>query len=149
MAGVALRVAQTEDSPVVTEIFLATRREMPYLPVLHTDEETAEFFAGLVTRGLVQLAERDDRVLGFAAVHGSWLEHLAVRPGAQSQGIGGRLVDWTKGLLPTGIDLWVFQQNVRARAFYASHGFREVLLTDGADNEEHQPDAYLRWEPDA
>jgi GNAT superfamily N-acetyltransferase len=147
MADVTLRTARAEDSAVVTEIFLATRRHMPYLPVLHTDEDTAEHFAGVVGHSHVELAERDGTTVGFAAVQGSWLEHLNVRPDAQSAGVGSRLMQWATELLPTGIDLWVFQQNSRARAFYASHGFFVVTLTDGADNEERQPDAHMRWEP--
>jgi ribosomal protein S18 acetylase RimI-like enzyme len=147
MARVTLRPAGSGDSPAVTEIFLAARREMRYLPVLHTDEETAEHFAGVVRQSRVQLAERDGRVVGFAAVGGSWLEHLNVHPSAQSAGIGSRLMEWAKGVLPDGVDLWVFQENVRARAFYEAHGFRVVLLTDGEDNEEKRPDAHMRWDP--
>ena len=41
------------------------------------------------------------------------------------------------------LQLWTFQVNDRARAFYARHGFREVELTDGATNEEHEPDVRL------
>jgi GNAT superfamily N-acetyltransferase len=149
MAVVTLRTARDEDSAVVTEIYLAARREMRYLPVLHTDEDTAEHFAGVVRTSHVELAERDGRAVGFAAVEGSWLEHLNVHPDAQSAGVGGRLMEWVKGFLPTDIDLWVFQENSGARAFYSSHGFHVVSLTGGSDNEEKQPDAHMRWEPSA
>ncbi|HXQ59922.1 MAG TPA: GNAT family N-acetyltransferase [Acidimicrobiales bacterium] len=147
MADVTLRTAGAEDAADVTEIYLATRRQMPYLPVLHTDEDTAGHFAGVVQRSHVELAVRDGTTVGFAAVKGSWLEHLHVRPGAQSAGVGGLLIQWVKQFLPSGVDLWVFQENTRARAFYASHGLRVVTLTDGADNEEHRPDAHMRWDP--
>jgi ribosomal protein S18 acetylase RimI-like enzyme len=147
MTGVTLRTAGDGDSAAVTGIYLAARRPMHYLPVLHTDEDTAEHFAGVVRQCHVELAERRGVPVGFAAVKESWLEHLNVHPDAQSAGIGSRLMAWVKETLPTGIDLWVFQQNTRARAFYESHGFRVVRLTDGADNEEKQPDAHMRWEP--
>ena len=41
--------------------------------------------------------------------------------------------------------LWTFQRNQRARRFYERRGFRLVLLTDGADNEEKEPDALYEW----
>lgn len=31
------------------------------------------------------------------------------------------------------------------RRFIAEHGFAEVELTDGADNEEREPDVLLAW----
>ena len=43
------------------------------------------------------------------------------------------------------LQLWTFQVNVRARAFYRHHGFREVELTDGRANEEREPDVRLEW----
>ena len=50
-------------------------------------------------------------------------------------------------LQPTGFDLWVFQRNTRALDFYARYDCLEVRRTDGADNEEHEPDVLLRWSP--
>ena len=41
--------------------------------------------------------------------------------------------------------LWVFQENVGARRFYERRGFRLVRETDGAGNEEKEPDALLEW----
>jgi GNAT superfamily N-acetyltransferase len=147
MTGVTLRAARGADAPAVTAVFLAARRGMTYLPVLHTDDETARFVADLVATARVQVAERDGAVLGFAVVRGSWLEHLNVHPEAQSAGVGSRLIAWAKEVVPTGLDLWVFQRNTRARALYASHGWRDLVLTDGADNEEGQPDVHMRWDP--
>ncbi len=42
-------------------------------------------------------------------------------------------------------ELWTFQQNLRARAFYEARGFVLVQLTDGSDNEEKTPDALYAW----
>ena len=100
MTGATLRAAGPGDSPAVTDVYLGARREMRYLPVLHTDEETAEHFAGVVDRCRVELAERHGRVIGFAALHGSWLEHLNVHPDAQSEGVGSLLMTWAKEGLP-------------------------------------------------
>jgi len=43
------------------------------------------------------------------------------------------------------LQLWTFQRNARARAFYEKRGFALVRLTDGADNEEGEPDALYLW----
>jgi GNAT superfamily N-acetyltransferase len=146
MAEVTLRAAGTADAPAITEVFLGARRGMTYLPHLHTDDETARFIFDLVRQAQVQVAVRDGAIVGFAAVRASWLEHLNVHPRAQNAGIGSRLIQWAKQTSPTGLDLWVFQRNTRARALYAAHGWRVVLQTDG-DNEEGQPDVRMQWEP--
>jgi GNAT superfamily N-acetyltransferase len=77
------------------------------------------------------------QVVGFGCEREGWLNHLYVSPEFQGQGIGSNL------LLSFGTaveQFWVFQKNSRARAFYMQHGFVEVDLTDGAGNEENEPD---------
>ncbi len=149
MTPVSLRAVRATDAPAITAVFIEARRAMTYLPVLHTDDQTARFISELVSTATVEVAERDGRVIGFAAVRGSWLEHLNVHPAAQGAGVGSRLIAWAKQTAPTGLDLWVFQRNTRARSLYATHGWRVVALTDGSANEEGQPDAHMRWEPPA
>ncbi|MBA3262355.1 MAG: GNAT family N-acetyltransferase [Thermoleophilaceae bacterium] len=73
------------------------------------------------------------------------VEHLYVRPDAQRAGIGSALLDAAKSRRPTGLRLWVFQRNRGARAFYGRHGFAEVRLTEGVNNEEREPDVLLAW----
>ena len=46
-----------------------------------------------------------------------------------------------KELRPGGFTLWVFQRNTGARRFYERRGLRLVELTDGAGNDEREPDA--------
>ncbi|THG34424.1 GNAT family N-acetyltransferase [Glaciibacter flavus] len=94
-----------------------------------------------------------DAILGMMALGGvdgdgcTELDQLYVVPERFSQGIGTRLVERARIEAPGGLVLWTFQVNTAARAFYASRGFIEVALTDGADNEEHEPDVRLRWQP--
>ena len=147
MTDVTLRAAVPADAPALTAVFVAARRPMTYLPVLHTDDQTVRFLSDLLCTATVQVAERRGIVLGFAAVRASWLEHLYVHPSAQGRGVGRRLIAWAQQTAPAGLDLWVFQRNTRARALYEAHGWRLVALTDGAANEEGQPDAHLRWAP--
>jgi len=47
--------------------------------------------------------------------------------------------------IPAGCRLWAFQRNQRARVFYEHRGFVAAEFTDGAGNEEREPDMrYVR-----
>ena len=118
---------------------------MPWLPVLHTYEETQWYFANVVLRTqTVWIAELEGEVVGFMALDGEHLEHLYVQPSFQGIGIGSELVDMAKELNDC-VDLWVFQRNQAARQFYEARGFHLMQLTDGSQNEERTPDALYRW----
>ena len=48
---------------------------------------------------------------------------------------------------PDGLELYTFQENAAARAFYEHHGFMAVWFGDGSANEEGQPDVRYAWRP--
>ena len=146
---VTLRRARSRDGGDVAEIHLLARREsMPYLPDVHTDEETRAYFRGVVRASdEVVVAESEGQVVGFAALRAELLEHLYVHPRFQGRGIGSALLERAKELSPQGFRLWVFQRNEEARRFYERRGLRVVELTDGAGNEEQEPDALYEWRP--
>jgi ribosomal protein S18 acetylase RimI-like enzyme len=119
---------------------------MPYLPELHSDEETFGWIAEVVLGEYeTYVAHVDGAFAGFAAVSVEVLEHLYVAPEHQGLGVGSALLDQVKQARPDGFTLWVFQRNERARRFYESHGLRLVSLTDGEGNEEREPDALYAW----
>ena len=95
----------------------------------------------------VWVAEVEGRVVGYAALSERKLEHLYVHPGFQGRGAGTALLERAKRERPEGFRFWVFQKNERARRFYERHGCRLVELTDGAGNEEREPDALYEWVP--
>jgi GNAT superfamily N-acetyltransferase len=144
-----LRKGRAGDAADLARLFLASRREaMPYLPELHTDEETVHWLENVVLATYdVAVAEVDGRIAGFAALEGSLLGHLYVDPARQRQGVGSALLDWAKETRPAGFRFWVFQRNEQARGFYEAHGCRLVELTDGSRNEEREPDALYEWVP--
>jgi GNAT superfamily N-acetyltransferase len=86
---------------------------------------------------------------GFAILAGDWLTHLYVHPEEIGTGVGHALFDHVKTVRPDGFQLWVFQQNERARRFYEAHGAVPVEFTDGAGNEEKTPDVRYEWKPAA
>jgi putative acetyltransferase len=121
-------------------VFLHARSAMSYLPVLHTGEQTQRFIARVVRQQRVHVAEVDGTVIGFAAVHEGWLNHLYVEPAWHRRGIGTALLRAACDGLDH-VQLWVFQANDDARRFYERHGFALGELTDGTGNEEQVPDA--------
>jgi GNAT superfamily N-acetyltransferase len=145
-----LRPARPADAAEIAEIFLAAHADaMAYLPELHTDDETRAWIRDVVLPGHdVVVAEVDGRLAGFAALEEALLGHLYVHPELQGRGIGDALLARVKERRPHGFRLWVFQRNAGARRFYERRGLRLVELTDGAGNEEREPDALYEWLPD-
>jgi putative acetyltransferase len=139
-----LRLAHAADAPAVTAVFEAARRtSLPYLPILHTSDEDLAFFDRLISAGGVTVAEVDGEVAAFLAL-GERVDHLYVRPDHYRQGLGSALLRAAQAARPR-LELWVFQRNTNAIAFYEAHGFVVVKATDGADNEEREPDLLMAW----
>jgi putative acetyltransferase len=139
-----LRPAQAADARAVTAIFQAARRvSLPYLPVLHSSDEDHAFFARLVAAGGVTVAEAGGAVAAFLAL-GERIDHLYVHPAHHRQGLGSALLRGAQAARPR-LELWVFQRNTDAIAFYEAHGFAVVQATDGAGNEEREPDYLMVW----
>ena len=142
------RRATIADAAAAAELYLRARHaSVPAIPPLvHADAEVRRWFSEVV------LPEREVWVIGGGAsgpaglpvLEGEWVDQLYVDPARTRQGIGSELLEVAKQQRPAGLDLWVFQSNERAIAFYERHGFHEVDRTDG-DNEEGAPDLRLHW----
>ena len=141
-----LRRAGSEDAEALARLHrLTVRTSLPFLPEIHTAEDDLQFFAQrLLPEREVWLAEDEATVAGYIAFRPGWIDHLFIHPAQQGRGVGPRLL---KIALNDGGEcrLWTFQKNLRARAFYEARGFTLETLTDGADNEEKEPDALYVW----
>jgi GNAT superfamily N-acetyltransferase len=140
------------DGAAVAAVFGAARAQMTYLPVLHTAEEDRAFFTDRVIGSgshdvtVVDVdVDVEGEIVAFSAVCRGWIEHLYVTPAWQGRGIGSALLARAMSEHPGGLDLWVFESNVRAAALYARSGFVVVERTDGGGNEERLPDLRMRW----
>jgi putative acetyltransferase len=145
-AELKLRNAEPSDLHAIAGLFRVTRKtSLPFLPQLHTRQEDVEFFRKVIFPGFdLTVAEQDGLIAGYSAVSPGWLEQLYVLPQFQGSGIGAHLLARAK----TGqasFQLWAFQRNLNARRFYEKRGLRLVRLTNGADNEEREPDALYEW----
>lgn len=141
-----LRTAHAGDADAVVGIFQSARAAaLPYLPVVHSAAEDRAFFDRLVTSGATTVAVEAERVLGFIVLGATRVEHLYVDPAEQRRGVGSVLLRDAQSKRPSGLDLWVFERNRAAIAFYEAHGFGIVDTTAGAGNEEREPDARMAW----
>lgn len=141
-----LRPAEKGDAQALADVHRASRKgSMPWLPDLHTPAEDLWFFEHLVIPDQdVIVSEIDGQVAGFIACSDQWLHHLYVNPAFWGKGVGSALLKSVQDRYPA-LQLWVFQRNTAAQAFYERHGFVEEERTDGSANEEKLPDIKMRW----
>jgi len=119
---------------------------MSYLPEQNTEDEVRAWVAdSMLPKAVVWVAEMAGEVAGYMALKGTDVEHLYVAPRWQSCGVGNILLRKAKELSPRRLQLYAFQRNVRARAFYEARGFVAVAFSDGARNEEKEPDVRYEW----
>jgi GNAT superfamily N-acetyltransferase len=139
-----VRRAKPEEGDAIAALYRRTaEREWDFL-YPHTPQEDRAFFARVLAACTVWVAEEDGAIVGFLAVRPGWIEHFYVLHEQQGRGIGRSLIARAlKGR--RRVRLWTFQRNARSRAFYRRQGFREALFTDGAHNEEKEPDVMLEW----
>jgi len=118
---------------------------LPWLAGLHTPEEDRWFFRERVFASCEVWGAFDGGMMtGMLAFRNDWIDQLYVLPGAQGRGIGTGLLKVAQNSLGR-LQLWTFLRNQRARRFYEARGFVLVRETDGARNEEREPDALYLW----
>jgi GNAT superfamily N-acetyltransferase len=83
-------------------------------------------------------------MVGLIAFREGWIDQLYVLPEHQGRGTGNALLQVAQRDF-NSLQLWTFQRNAPARRFYEARGFVLVQETDGAGNEEKEPDALYRW----
>ncbi|MDX3971240.1 MAG: GNAT family N-acetyltransferase [Bradyrhizobium sp.] len=124
---------------------IAFDQAMPWLVGLHTPDQDRWFYRERVFQTCRVWGRFDgDQLSGVIAFRDGWVEQLYVRPAAQGRGFGTELLNVAKGAYDR-LDLWTFQRNASARRFYEMRGFALVEQTDGARNEEKEPDARYLW----
>jgi GNAT superfamily N-acetyltransferase len=118
---------------------------LPELAGLHTPAEDRWFFRERVFTACEVWGAFDRAAMtGVIAFRQDWIDQLYVLPGAQRHGVGTELLQVAQRSFDR-LQLWTFQRNVPARRFYEARGFALVRKTDGARNEEKEPDALYLW----
>ena len=148
MTSSALSIRQLElaDTDAAARVHrTAFDHALPWLIGLHTPEEDRWFYRERMFKTCALWGAFDDATMtGVIAFHDDWIEQLYVLPEAQGRGAGTELLDVAKRASER-LQLWTFQRNVQARSFYQARGFVLVEQTDGAGNEEKEPDARYLW----
>lgn len=141
-----LRRAWPNESDALAAIFRLCRdTALPYLPDIHTPDDDSKFFRDQVFPTCdVWVAQEGGALTGFCALRQGWIDHLYVHPAHQRAGIGTALLRKAMEENET-LQLWTFQRNAGARAFYVANDFSCVRTTNGEDNEEREPDALYAW----
>ena len=144
-----IRPATTADADAIAAIDQAAKAAaLAGVRWAHSPAEMQAWLRALrIPAGGCWLAAEADRPLGYIALHDAWVEQLYIAPDAWRRGIGTALLNHAKALRPSGLHLWCFQVNAAAQAFYLRQGFRVARLTDGAANEEREPDMLFVWGP--
>ena len=139
-----LAAANPEDAGALAVILSDWIDETPWMPNIHTPDEDRRFLTHLIADCEVITVRDAGGILGFMARDDAMIQALYLVPGARGMGSGKQLLDMAKSQCGQ-LELWSFQANTGARAFYAREGFQDAEMTDGADNDEHVPDVRLVW----
>jgi putative acetyltransferase len=144
-----LSVDDARDSELTTNLVRvfcdARRARLSFLMEIHDAEEDRRFLSGvMLAQNDVWIALVDDELAGFIAFSNGWVNQLYVAPADQGRGVGGRLLEVAQRANES-LQLWAFEENEPAIAFYERRGFRIVERTDGAANEARRADVRMVW----
>jgi GNAT superfamily N-acetyltransferase len=141
-----LRQLDLDDMDAAARVLrTAFDQALPWLAGLHTPEQDRWFFRERVFKTCEVWGAFDGAGLtGVTAFRDGWIDQLYVLPTAQRRGVGTELLQVAQSCCDR-LHLWTFQRNAQARRFYEARGFALVKETDGAGNEEKEPDALYLW----
>ncbi|KAF2780771.1 GNAT family N-acetyltransferase [Streptomyces sp. OM5714] len=148
--AVLLRRASAADASAAADVWLRSfAAALPGVVRPRTDTEVRAYFRHVVVeRYETWVAEAaGGAVVGVMVLEGEELSQLYLAPEWRGIGIGDRFVALARQRRAAGLSLWTFQVNAPARRFYERHGFTAVEWTDGARNEEREPDVRYVWRP--
>jgi len=138
-----------DESDVVRVWHRAGQAAYTYLPTWQTFtlEQAREVFRNVILANCeVWVGHRDETIVAYLAMNGSYIDRLYVDPGEQRTGWGTRLIEYAKEVYPEGLDLHTHQQNHGARKFYERHGFVAVKFGISPPPES-APDVEYHWRP--
>ncbi|MFJ4270710.1 GNAT family N-acetyltransferase [Streptomyces coelicoflavus] len=148
--AVLLRRASAADARAAADVWLRSfAAALPDVVRPRTDTEVRAYFRHVVVEQYeTWVAEAaGGAVVGVMVLEGEELSQLYLAPEWRGIGLGDRFVALARQRRAAGLSLWTFQANAPARRFYERHGFTAVEWTDGARNEEREPDVRYVWRP--
>jgi GNAT superfamily N-acetyltransferase len=142
-----LRSARTQDMEACANILNDWIDETDWMPRVHSRADVVNHYKTVVARERKTfVVVSGHATLGFMVFSADHLiSSLYVGRQYRRQGVGRLLLTRAKREFDDRLELWTFQANAPAQAFYAREGFTEINRTDG-DNEEGLPDVLLEWQ---
>jgi putative acetyltransferase len=148
-AAFTLRPYQAADEDTAIELWRRTWQiAYPRLDfTARVDWWRARWRTELVATATITVAESRGQVVGFVTVdpRTSYLDQIVVAPEAWGSAIAGALLAEAKRLSPTGLDLAVNADNVRAIRFYEKQGF--VVTGSDVNPRSGAPINKMAWRP--
>jgi len=146
-----LRKATIEDSNAIANVYLISRKELvSFAPLVHTDESIHQWVRNvLIPEEQVIVAEEKGIIIGMMSLTNDEgigrIRQLYILPHVVGHGVGALMIKMAKSILGSPIQLYTFQENVKARRFYKRHGFQAIEFDDGSGNEENCPAVLYKW----
>jgi putative acetyltransferase len=144
---IQIQRATADDAPELARLFRRSfQSALPFLPTLHTTDEDRDYFSEhVLPKSDVFVARANtNQIIGFIAFDADCVNQLYLLPEHTGAGLGVRLLNIAKAQR-SKLRLWAFKRNTSATNFYLKNGFQAIRETDGADNEEKEPDVLFEW----
>jgi GNAT superfamily N-acetyltransferase len=147
MSQFELRRATDADAEAVADTFIESfKTALPTVTRVHDDDDVRGYVRNvLIGQHETWVATDSGRVVGMMTLLPGWVEQLYIATAEHGRGIGRQLLDLAKERSDGALQLWTFQVNDRARRFYERNAFAVAEMTDGAGNEEREPDIRYVW----
>ncbi len=156
-----MSVSVTPNSNIIPNIRRATRKDLPacarivnnwidetsWMPRLYSHQEILGFFEKVEKDGReIWVACIEDDIAGYLSLGDeAMIMALYLAPEYRNFGIGRKLIGHAKQLNPDGLQLGVFEANLKAREFYAREGFMEDIAGRVEKTNEGLPELLMRW----
>jgi ribosomal protein S18 acetylase RimI-like enzyme len=151
MTTTHIRRFEAQDEPALIGAWHRSGRAaywfIPVWQQLTLDHASGIFRTHIRPRCEIWVATRDDLIVAFLAMAGSYVDRLYVDPAEWRRGLGTRLLELARSLHPEGLELHTHQENHAARRLYEQNGFRAVKF-GVSPAPESIPDVEYHWRPE-
>lgn len=155
MSGLGMRpiiraMRPTEAKAVARVLYEAAHHAYRDINWHHSEEGVVDWFTQTVTTSRwshIYVAVLGGEICGVMCLEPAHVDQLFIARAWQGKGIGRVLLEVAKQAYPKGWDLFVFQKNKPAIAFYDAVGLRRG--EEGVSKLEGEKDVKYYWEPDS
>ena len=139
-----IRAFEENDLTAIMQIWLDTNIKAHYFIPKEYWIDHYEMVRSALPQAEIYVYEDDaaKQIDGFIGLSNEHIEGIFVREGAQSNGIGKRLLEYVK-CVKSNMNLCVYQKNTRAIQFYQREQF--VIQSENTDDHTDQKEYIMIW----